>query len=644
MSLPTPMLDDRRFQDIVDEAKRLIPRHCPEWTDHNLSDPGIAMVELFAWMTDMLIYRLNQVPDVLYTRFLELMGIRPYPAAPAHGDITFWLSAPQDEPVVVPAGTQVATVRTDREESIVFMTDADLTIAQPEMSACLTATPDGRFQDKWDDLRATGQEVACFAGPAPGDAIYFGFDEPLTGATLELTIEARIEGIGVLPDRPPWMWETWTGESWAPATVYRDDTSGLNAGGALVLLLAGAHEPLMLGPARAHWLRCRFTEPTEGQAPYLQSPQLSSVTATVLGGTVSAHHGQPAPARLIGRSDGSPGQVFRVPRAPVLPRREGETIRVVSADGDQDWIEVSDFTASDTDSPHFVWDGNTGEVTFGPRVTYPDGTVRHHGAIPPIDARIEATPHRVGGGARGNVGAGTLTVVRSAIPFVASAENLQPTRGGVDPEDIENAKVRGPISLRTGQRAVTARDFEQLTLESSPEVARARCLAPDDGSGVIRLLVVPRLLVAPEGLALDDLSLSDDLYETIEAYLDERRIVGTTVEVTTPSYQGITVVTRLRGAPGARPEHVRDRALTLLYDYVNPLVGGPEGNGWPFGRSINVGELFALLSGIEGVTGIEEVLIFLADLRTGQRGEPRQRVALPPDALPASYQHQVLVR
>ena len=83
MSLPTPTLDDRRFQDIVDEAKRRIPRHCPEWTDHNVSDPGIALVELFAWMTEMLLYRVNQVPDRLYAKFLELMGITLYSAAPA---------------------------------------------------------------------------------------------------------------------------------------------------------------------------------------------------------------------------------------------------------------------------------------------------------------------------------------------------------------------------------------------------------------------------------------------------------------------------------------------------------------------------------------------------------------------------------
>ena len=51
MSLPVPSLDDRRFQDFVDEAKRLIPRYCPDWTDHNVSDPGITLIELFAWMT-----------------------------------------------------------------------------------------------------------------------------------------------------------------------------------------------------------------------------------------------------------------------------------------------------------------------------------------------------------------------------------------------------------------------------------------------------------------------------------------------------------------------------------------------------------------------------------------------------------------
>ena len=70
MTLLAPKLDDRHFQDIVDEAKKRIPHYCKDWTDHNVSDPGVTMIELFAWMTDILLYRLNQVPDLHYIKFL----------------------------------------------------------------------------------------------------------------------------------------------------------------------------------------------------------------------------------------------------------------------------------------------------------------------------------------------------------------------------------------------------------------------------------------------------------------------------------------------------------------------------------------------------------------------------------------------
>ena len=86
MTLPVTNLDDRSFQDIVDEAKRLIPKYCPEWTNHNLSDPGVALIELFAWMTEMTLFRLNQVPDVFYTRMLNLLGFEPFPATAARAD------------------------------------------------------------------------------------------------------------------------------------------------------------------------------------------------------------------------------------------------------------------------------------------------------------------------------------------------------------------------------------------------------------------------------------------------------------------------------------------------------------------------------------------------------------------------------
>ena len=74
MTLPTPNLDDRAFQDFVDEGKRLLQRRAPEWTDNNVADPGITLIETFAYMVDQLVFRLNQVPDLHYIKFLELLG------------------------------------------------------------------------------------------------------------------------------------------------------------------------------------------------------------------------------------------------------------------------------------------------------------------------------------------------------------------------------------------------------------------------------------------------------------------------------------------------------------------------------------------------------------------------------------------
>ena len=81
--IPTPKLDDRTYADIIAEAVRLIPRYCPEWTNHNPSDPGITILELCAWMTEMILYRLNKVPDKNYLTFLDMLGIKLQPAQPA---------------------------------------------------------------------------------------------------------------------------------------------------------------------------------------------------------------------------------------------------------------------------------------------------------------------------------------------------------------------------------------------------------------------------------------------------------------------------------------------------------------------------------------------------------------------------------
>ncbi len=650
MALPAPNLDDRRFQDIVDEAKRLIPRYCPEWTNHNLADPGVALIELFAWMSEMVLFRLNQVPDGLYVRFLELVGIEPFAPSVARADLTFWLSTVLDHPIVVAAGTEVATtgVATGGDE-VLFSTVDDLVISPPKLFTGRTGKSgnDQYFVDVWDDLRYAGAQAACFTSdpPTPGDAIYLGFEQSLAGNAIRLTITASIEGIGVNPSDPPLAWEAWVGEAWITLQVHGDTTGGLNRDGSITLLVPLGMQPLSLGGTRAFWLRARLIAVRSGQPAYQASPRIGSVRADSLGGTVAAEHARVVGPEMLGRSDGRPGQQFVIARPPVLPRRDDESVRTVTAGHSETWQEVADFSASGPADRHFVWDGATGTIQFGPSVRFADGTVNQHGSIPPDGAEIVVDKYRHGGGEAGNVGAGTLTALRTTVAFVDRVANTFPARGGVDAETVKNAKLRGPLTLRTGQRAVTVRDFERLTLESSVEVARARCLAPQEPAGAVQVLVVPHVRRGPDEQQLDDFALPDTLVNQIRARLDERRILGTTVEVGTPYYQGVTVAVLLHALPGRPAGLVRQRALDLLYRYVNPLVGGPDGTGWPFDHDLNAAPLAQMLEAVEGVERVDEVLLFEYDLRrAGRYGPGRELIRLDRQSLFLSAGHQVVVR
>jgi predicted phage baseplate assembly protein len=223
--------------------------------------------------------------------------------------------------------------------------------------------------------------------------------------------------------------------------------------------------------------------------------------------------------------------------------------------------------------------------------------------------------------------------------------NLGPASGGVDAETVENAKLRGPMTLRTGSRAVTARDYERLTLASSVEVARARCLPPVEPSGPVRLLIVPHVRRLPDLQELDDFALAEPLVARISEHIDERRVLGTTVEVGAPYYQGVSVAALVKAQPGRPVTLVRQRAIDLLYRYINPLVGGTEGDGWPFDTDINAAPIAQMLEGIEGVDRVEEVLLFEHDLRTGRRyGVGKELIRLDAHSLFLSARHQIVVR
>ena len=128
-------------------------------------------------------------------------------------------------------------------------------------------------------------------------------------------------------------------------------------------------------------------------------------------------------------------------------------------------------------------------------------------------------------------------------------------------------------------------------------------------------------------------------------HLDERRILGTAIEVGTPYYQGVTIAALVTARPGRPVSLVRERALAVLYRYLNPLTGGPHGTGWPFDADLNSANVFQLLEAVEGVERVEEVLFFEHDLRNHERvGFGKDLVKLSRDSLFLASNHQVVVR
>jgi hypothetical protein len=167
MTLPLPNLDDRRWQDLTSEAIPLIPRYAPSWTDFNIHDPGITLTEMFAWLTEAMVYQLNQVPDRFSWKFLSLIGHHRHGPAPARTILTF-NPAPAGPPLRVPAGTQFSA-------PAVFSLTRALDVAQIEIAAVQTDDGTGTFRDVSADFAQALPIMPVGTNPAAGAALYLGF-------------------------------------------------------------------------------------------------------------------------------------------------------------------------------------------------------------------------------------------------------------------------------------------------------------------------------------------------------------------------------------------------------------------------------------------------------------------------------------
>jgi predicted phage baseplate assembly protein len=628
-----PRLDDRRFADLVNEARARIPRYTPEWTDFNAGDPGFALVELFAWMSELLLYRLGRVPELNYLKFLELVGIELAPARPASGVIVFPVRTGfAGDSVAIAARTAVEAAQPDDAGPIVFETERPLTALRSRLDAVQSF--DGYA---YADLSQANADLAGFLPFGPlanaGSALLLGFsaDAPLPpAAELSLAFWPSSDrpvppptpcGGGAVPVAAParLVWEFWAGTEWRKLTLFSDDTLALTRSGIVLLRMPGKDEAVAakLGrrtDASRWWLRARLDQAAYEAAPLLRGARANAVRVL---------QARSVAGEVLGGSDATPGQTFTLDNAPVLEATLA--IEVDETGTPEPWTEVSDFFGSGPDDPHYALNRTTGEVRFG------DGT---RGRIPAANpdnpaAAIVARFYRHGGGRRGNLAAGQITTPMSSLPGIDVGRVANPvaSEGGTDEESLDAAIQRAPVALKARDRAVTAEDFELLAKQAGA-IARAHAMPlhhPEFPGiavpGVVTVLVVPDT-ADPAPVP------SEALLRTVCAHLDQRRLLTTELYVTGPAYVDVALRLDVVAAEDADTPALTLAVEDALRAYLHPLTGGADGLGWSFGGTLFFGELYrrALLP---GAARVPELVITLG----GVEQPLCQDVAIPAGAL-----------
>ncbi|NEQ95255.1 MAG: putative baseplate assembly protein [Cyanothece sp. SIO2G6] len=449
-NLPKSNLDDRTFNDLVDECLLRIPRYCPEWTNYNAADPGVTLIEMFAWLTDQMLLRFNQVPRRNYVAFLEMLGIRLQPATPAQTDVTFYLAAARSERYTIPAGVEVATERTETDEAVIFSTTHPLVIGVPVVRHFLTAEQAedrpqelrDRFSSIWTqaaDGHWSGREQPIFSDrPQPGNCFYLVFepDEPLDGNVIAVTLRGEpAEATGINPDSPPRHWQAWDGHAWQPilraetddgTCGFSFDTTSGNEGSGIQEADVRLHLPMTwpatyFGNYSGRWLRCVYAQTGDAQADYSRSPTLVGIGAHTIGGMAHTHQCAIIRDEILGESDGNPGQRLQLQSGMILPRETDEHIIVNPPNGlPQVWQEVNDFASSGPEDLHYTLDSITGEIQFGPLVREP-AMLRDDTRL---RARIQGTPGQIH----------ERSAADSTVPELATVQLMERQYGAVPPK------------------------------------------------------------------------------------------------------------------------------------------------------------------------------------------------------------------
>jgi predicted phage baseplate assembly protein len=681
MALISPILDDRTYQQLRDELVARIPSHTSEWTDHNESDPGIALLELFAFLGESVLYRLNQIPETTRIEFLRLLGVRRRAALPAGALLAATTAAPRG--VAVPPHTEA------NAGAVTFET-VGATHVWPLTAVAVgkTVAPDPPVgdtgeQDRRDDALArahlTAEEAVFYestvllADPTAPEATVLDVattvDQALWIAVLRqettdlsllpgrslflgLAFDDAIErpfalqDLGVDPDPPdaqeyavseltreppPMLWRLWNGVQRDPAApafttlaVGDDSTRGLTRTGVVELIL-----PPGLPPTEA------IAEPAgavESPPPLTDEEQAAAVVAWIqvmrpatdhlndpirrlrwVGlNAVAVEQARTAPLELLGSGTGDSDQRYPLTHTSVLP---GTTrVQVEEPGGWRDWTEVDSALVSEPSDRHFTVDHEAGAVEFvGLKV-------------PQLGERIRVVEHRFGGGVVGNVPAKAIT--KLAGVGGVDVLNPLPAAGGADAAGLDEALEDIPRDVHRRDRCVVAEDFTEMALRVGG-VGRAETLTnlhPDHptvrAAGVVSVVVFPEFDLTSPAAPLPGL----DLLRRVAGFLDVRRLATTELYVVPPTYVPMAASVGLSVTRGYQVDAVRGWVDKILRQYLAAVPpDGPDGTGWPLGRTVRAAELEAVAVQVEGVDYV--VGSTLARMRD-EIAEPLPEIAL----------------
>ncbi|HTQ86975.1 MAG TPA: putative baseplate assembly protein [Candidatus Solibacter sp.] len=490
-------------------------------------------------------------------------------------------------------------------------------------------------------------------------ALYLGFDAPLPVSDIGLYLD--VEEQSSLDQAPPMVWEYFNGVGWRELTV-EDETRNLALPGILSFIAADDSVALPRFGTALHWVRGRLKE----DGP----PDETTLKGIFLNATWVSQR-RTFTNTPLGASTGAPNQVFVFTQIPVLAGEQIEVQELSGARANVEWrILALELSQGDTtylakleaalasegvqtdivqgnlrltrdrnkrvvaayvtwagkpflfdsgpNDRHYVLDQATGRLFFG------DGK---NGMIPPAGAAINARLFKSGGGLAGNLPANSITQMLGSIGGVQSVTNPRAAEGGADGESMNSYSVRAPQSIRHRGRAITPPDYETLAHEASAGVAIARAISGRDSAGMTRTgwITVVILPQSQEDRPVPSFGLREEIRLYLEARAPADIAAAHQIEVTGPQYLAIDVDATLAPKVMSEAGDVELRALAALAEFLHPLRGGPDGQGWDLGRGVYISDVARALGEVPGVDYVQDLSLSVNGNLQGDR------VAVPDD-------------